>query len=259
MMQEVQQSAQIVNATVDMLLASYGASSQQLAAALPGKALTVPLETVAGRLESLKDMLIKELGDMGATFPGGWWLELSHNSCLKLPSKMCMEPVQMPAGSSRQPCARLSTMLLAAAPAVAAGALLESTASFIRTQADATVGQLERLTADVLAAYPQLNPEVRAWWLERLDAGCTLIVWHLAQACHRHRGVSTTEPWTSRLLHPKVFINNVKASLEELLGAVDNALKDFHVLVPEQKLQALKEEAEVTAASAVMLGCWLRP
>jgi hypothetical protein len=67
----VQQSVQIVNATVDSLLASYQGASAQLQGKLDGSALTWPLDTVGARLESLKALLLQELGDMGEAFPGG--------------------------------------------------------------------------------------------------------------------------------------------------------------------------------------------
>jgi hypothetical protein len=66
----VQQSVQIVNATVDALLASYQGASAQLQGRLDGRALTWPLDTVGARLASLKDVLLQELGGMGDAFPG---------------------------------------------------------------------------------------------------------------------------------------------------------------------------------------------
>jgi hypothetical protein len=45
-------------------------------------------------------------------------------------------------------------------PCPPAGALLDSTSQFIARQADATVGQLDRLVKEALDAYPQLDPKV---------------------------------------------------------------------------------------------------
>ncbi len=46
----------------------------------------------------------------------------------------------------------------------------------------------------------------------------------------------------------QVFIANVNGTLHELLGAVDAAVKDFHVLVPDDRLLALKDRVEVRCA-----------
>jgi hypothetical protein len=85
-MQEVQQSVQVVNATVDLLLASAQDASGALQGAVAGKSLTWPLDTVSSRLESLKAMLSQELGDMGQAFPGG---RRGHVPCLACAHVLC--------------------------------------------------------------------------------------------------------------------------------------------------------------------------
>jgi hypothetical protein len=49
-----------------------------------------------------------------------------------------------------------------------------------------------------------------------------------------------------------VFVNNVNYTLQELLATVDGALQDFHVLVPQDKLQQLLDRVDVRVLLAYL-------
>jgi hypothetical protein len=65
---------------------------------------------------------------------------------------------------------------------------------------------------------------------------------------------STTAATPGR--HPtQVFVNNVNATLHELLATVDSALQDFHVLVPQDKLKLLVDRVEVRGCRWPITAC----
>jgi hypothetical protein len=81
-----------------------------------------------------------------------------------------------------------------------------------------------------------------------------------SEVCPLIRPAAGFKPAPLRTCHARlsvqVFIANVNGTLHELLGAVDAAVKDFHVLVPDDKLLALKDRVEVgTASDAQLLMC----
>ena len=105
--------------------------------------------------------------------------------------------------------------------------------------------------AEALAAYPQLDPQVGGllagpggWVAMPVERAMRLV--DAAAAPPAERSLSSSLRWPP--LPPlQVFINNVNATLHELLAAADGALRDFHVLVPQDKLKLLADRVEVRA------------